>query len=152
MALNDDLEILRVTPLFSEMPDDALRLLAFGATHRNIYDGQTLYKYGDAASGAYVVLSGVLELTEPSRDGSEMVSAGVADRAVLLGELALISPTKRQFTVTATENTHLMRFDRALFHRLLTEYPEVADILRKRIEQNITDLTSSLQKIRYRFA
>lgn len=151
MALNDDLEVLRQTPLFSEISDEALRLLAFGATHRNIYEGQSLYSFGDAASGAYVVLSGTLELTVPAENG-DMVAAGMATRATLLGELALVSPTKRQFTVIATENAHLVRFDRVLFHRLLTEYPEVADILRKRIEKNITDLTSSLQKIKHKFA
>lgn len=151
MALNDDLLVLRQTPLFSELPDEALRLLAFGSTHRNIYEGQSLYNYGDSASGAYVVLSGKLELTVPAEKG-EMIAAGTAERATLLGELALISPTRRQFTVTATENAHLVRFDRVLFHRLLTEYPEVADVLRKRIEQNIVELTSNLQKIRYKFA
>lgn len=151
MALNDDLEILRQTPLFSEIPDDALRLLAFGATHRNLYEGQSLYNFGDSASGAYVVLSGALELTAPAENG-DMIAAGTAVRATLLGELALVSPTKRQFTVTASQNAHLVRFDRVLFHKLLTEYPEVADILRKRIEQNITELTSSLQKIKHKFA
>lgn len=151
MALNDDLEVLRQTPLFSEMPDEALRLLAFGATHRNIYEGQALYNFGDSASGAYVVLSGTLELTAPAENG-DMVAAGTAKRAALLGELALISPTKRQFTVTATENAHLVRFDRTLFHRLLTEYPELAEILRKRIKQNLTELTSKLQRIKYKFA
>lgn len=151
MALNDDLEVLRQTPLFSEIPDEALRLLAFGATHRNIYEGQSLYNLGDSASGAYVVLSGTLELTTPAENG-DIVVAGTAKRATLLGELALISPTKRQFTVTATESAHLVRFDRVLFHRLLTEYPEVADILRQRIEQSITELTSNLQKIRHKFA
>ncbi|MEW7007945.1 cyclic nucleotide-binding domain-containing protein [Lentilitoribacter sp. EG35] len=151
MALTDDLEVLHQTPLFSEIPGEALRLLAFGATHRNIYEGQSLYKFGDSASGAYVVLSGNLELSAPNKNG-EMAIVGTAERAALLGELALISPSKRQFTVTATENAHLMRFDRVLFHRLLTEYPEVADVLRKRIEQNITELTSNLQKIKYKFA
>lgn len=151
MALNDVLEVLRQTPLLSELPDEALRLLAFGATHRNIYGGQSLYSFGDSASGAYVVLSGTLELTVPLKNG-EMAAAGTVKRGTLLGELALISPTKRQFTVTAIDNAHLVRFDRVLFHRLLTEYPELADILRKRIEQNIADLTSNLQNIRHKFA
>lgn len=151
MALNDDLEVLRQTSLFSEIPDEALRLLAFGATHRNIYEGQSLYACGDSASGAYVVLSGTLELIKPAKNG-EMIVVDTATRATLLGELALISPTKRQFTVTAIENAHLVRFDRVLFHRLLAEYPEVADVVRKRIEQNITELTSNLEKIKHKFA
>ena len=150
MTLNDDLDILRQTQLFSDISDEALRLLAFGATHRNIFQGHCLYNFGDSASGAYVVLSGILKLTAPGKNG-EMVSSGTVEPGTLLGELALISPTKHQFTVTATQTAHLVRFDRVLFHRLLSEYPEVADVLRKRIEQNIYNLTSSLQKIRYKF-
>lgn len=150
MALNDDLAVFRVTPLFSELPDEALRLIAFGAEHRNILKGDTLYKQGDAASCAYVVASGSIEVWWQSGE-REAVSQGVLDQGSLMGEIALISATERQFTAKATENSSLIRINRDLFHRLISEYPQIADKLRVRIEQNLGDLVGKLNQLSDRF-
>ena len=51
----------------------------------------------------------------------------------LIGEMALISETMNAATAVATENTEVLKISRALFHRMLNEYPERAVLLQARI-------------------
>jgi hypothetical protein len=127
MALNDDLALLGSTPLFSDMPVDALRLLAFGAEHENLHAGGTLYHQDDAANCAYIIISGRVELLSQT-EARTPVSMGMIDRAGLLGEIALIA-----------------------CHRLLSEYPEIATLLQKRIQQNLADLLQKLGGMGHKF-
>lgn len=150
MALNDDLALLGSTPLFSDMPVEALRLLAFGAEHEKLHAGGTLYHQDDAANCAYIIISGSVELLSQT-EGKAATSMGIIDRAGLLGEIALIAPAKRQFTVKAKDDSQLLRINRDLFHRLLGEYPEIATLLQKRIQQNLADLLQKLGGLGHKF-
>ncbi|MBO6917399.1 MAG: cyclic nucleotide-binding domain-containing protein [Rhizobiaceae bacterium] len=150
MALNDDLSVLRDTPLFSQLPVDALRLVAFGGDHRNLIKGDTLYRQGDAANCAYVVASGEVEIFWTLGE-REPVSQGVLGRGGLMGEVALIAPSERQFTIKAVETSELIRIDRDVFHRLMSEYPQIAEMLRERIQQNLGELAVKLSELGSKF-
>ena len=150
MALNDDLSVLRDTPLFSELPVDALRLLAFGGDHRSLIKGDTLYRQGDAANCAYVVSSGEVEILWTLGE-REPVSQGFLGRGGLMGEIALIAPSERQFTIKAVETSELIRINRDVFHRLMAEYPQIADKLKERIQQNLGELAIKLNQLGGKF-
>ncbi len=48
MALNDDIMLLSNVPLFADISEDKLRLIAFGAERRRIFKGQELFREGGA--------------------------------------------------------------------------------------------------------
>ena len=146
MALKDDIALLARVPLFSELSDEQLRLIAFGAERRRIAAGQTLFRQGAPADCAYVVASGRFALSVARAAGGE-TKLGSAQTADLLGELAMISVVERKFTAVAAEASDVIRVTRPLFNRMLEEYPALADMMRRRIADNLRRTIAELETI-----
>ncbi|KQV73129.1 cyclic nucleotide-binding domain-containing protein [Rhizobium sp. Root1220] len=151
MALNDDIRLLSQLPLFNGMSEDQLRLVAFGADRRVISAGQMLFREGSPAESAYVILSGEMELSRTGRDGQLEVQSTVGP-GTLLSELALVTLVERKFTAVAKDDTSIIRITRALFHRLIEEYPDAARLIENRIRDNIAELAARAAAELHRFA
>ncbi|MBA8833036.1 cyclic nucleotide-binding domain-containing protein [Rhizobium leguminosarum] len=151
MALTDDIHMLAQLPLFKDMNEDQLRLIAFGADRRMIAAGQMLFRQGSPAESAYVILSGSLELSATSSDGMQR-TGGIAGPGTLVSELALVTLVERKFTAVAREDTSIIRITRALFHRLIEEYPDAARLIENRIRDNLAELAAKAASQFYRFS
>ncbi|CAN7327768.1 cyclic nucleotide-binding domain-containing protein [Pararhizobium sp. LjRoot255] len=150
MSLNDDIALLSVVPLFADIDDDKLRLIAFGAERRRLNRGQQLFREGAPADCAFAIASGSFSLTRSQVDGSVEVVDTVG-RGTLLSELAMISFVERKFTATAEEDSEVIRINRPLFRRMLEEYPEVAVVVEARIKDNLQTMIRNMQKLAPRF-
>lgn len=151
MALNDDIRLLSKLPLFQNMGEDQLRLIAFGADRRHISAGQTLFREKSPAECAYVVASGRFELSVLG-DGGKPEVAATATAGTLLSELALITLVERKYTAVATEESDVIRITRALFHRLIEEYPEAAQLIEARIRDNFVSMAKQAVSMLSRFS
>lgn len=151
MSLNDDIVLLSTVPLFNEISDDKLRLIAFGAERRSLSAGQELFREGTMADCAYVVAGGELILTAKGRDGKPRLVDTVG-RGTLLSELALISAVERKFTAKAETGSEVMRINRQLFHRMLEEYPEIGALMETRLTQNFLSMVARLEALQGKFA
>ncbi|MGI0523432.1 cyclic nucleotide-binding domain-containing protein [Rhizobium giardinii] len=150
MSLNDDISLLSLVPLFADIDDDKLRLIAFGAERRRLNRGQQLFREGAPADCAFAIASGSFSLTRSQVDGSVEVVDTVG-RGTLLSELAMISFVERKFTATAEEDSEVIRINRPLFRRMLEEYPEVAVVVEARIKDNLQTMIRNMQKLAPRF-
>jgi len=150
MALTDDINLLSQLPLFKDMNEDQLRLIAFGADRRMIAAGQMLFRQGSPAESAYVVISGGLELSSTSSDGMQRTEA-IAGPGTMISELALVTLVERKFTAVAREDTSIIRITRALFHRLIEEYPAAARLIENRIRDNLAELAAKAASQFHRF-
>ena len=151
MALTDDIKLLGQVPLFAGFTDDQLRLVAFGAERRKIPQGQTLFREHSPAECAFVVARGSFELSSLGRDGKPVLMA-TPGTGTMLSELALFTLCERKFTAVATEDSEVIRVTRILFHRLVEEFPEVAEVVSSRIRDNIAALASGAAGLQHRFA
>ncbi|PKA40778.1 cyclic nucleotide-binding domain-containing protein [Rhizobium sullae] len=151
MALTDDINLLSQQQLFRGMSADQLRLIAFGADRRLISTGQMLFREGSPAESAYVVAGGALELSTADPDGHPKVKH-IAGPGTLLSELALVTLVERKFTAVAREDSSVIRITRALFHRLIEEYPDAARIIESRIRDNIAELAARATAQLHRFS
>lgn len=151
MALNDDIALLSTVPLFCDISEDKLRLIAFGAERRKLQAGQMLFREGSPADCAFVVASGRFELSRAGK-GGQAVSLGFAERGTLLGELAMVTSVNRSMTAIAPDTAEVIRINRPLFRRMLEEYPDIAGIIRQRIDENLAALNADLGRISGRFA
>jgi CRP-like cAMP-binding protein len=151
LALNDDIALLSIVPLFADIDDDKLRLVAFGAEKRRLVRGQQLFREGAPADCAYAVAAGRLALTRTTAAGGTETIATVG-RGTLLSELAMISLVERKFTATAEVETEVIRITRPLFHRMLEEYPDVAALVDQRIRDNLNAMIQRVGKLAPRFA
>ncbi len=150
MALSDDVELLSAVPLFSRLDKDQVKLIAFGAEHRVIGPGEALFREKAPADCAYVVTRGRLDLYVMGR-GNQPYKQASAGPGVMLSELALVTMVERKYTAIAAAETDVLRLTRAIFHRLLEEYPPMARLIQARIQQSLEDLVKGAAALGHHF-
>ncbi len=141
MTIEDDIAFFERVPTLHLLGRDALRILAIGAENRYVHSGEVLFSAGEQADGAYVVQEGSFALTAQSASDGRGLTVGPF---TLLGELAMITETKRAMTATALEPSSVLRIPRSLFLKMLESFPDTArklrDIMTKRSEQSTGDI------------
>jgi CRP-like cAMP-binding protein len=145
MALDDDVAKLTQNPTLAQLEEGALRLIAFSAESRALRAGDILFRRDEPSNGGYVLLSGSVAL-DASDDGS--AAARIIRPPALIGELALVTNTIRPATAIVREPSTILRISRQLFHRVLNEFPESANRLRRKFEANLLKFTGELEAVR----
>lgn len=140
MALDDDVREMAQLPIFQELEPDALRLIAFSAETRILRMGDVLFKKGEISDGGFVVLSGSFAVETGSNLGTEIVQAHS-----LIGEMALLTATERPATMVAREPSTVLVIRRAIFHRVLKEYPQSALRMRNSIENRLANFSAGIK-------
>jgi CRP-like cAMP-binding protein len=141
MTIEDDIAFFERVPTLGQLGRDALRILAIGAESRYVHDGEVLFAAGDDADAGYVIQEGSFSLSTGDAEETEPLVVG---RGALIGELALLTETKRPATATAREPSTVLRIPRGLFLKMLDGYPSAAeklrDILATRSNQSAADI------------
>jgi CRP-like cAMP-binding protein len=150
MALDDDIRILSAVGLFQGFTPEQLRLLAFGAESKTLPADRKLFREDDQADSAYVVASGFIALYR-EQDGPRLPLETVGP-GVILGELALIADARRLTSASAATDARVLRLNRAMFRRILEEYPELAAMLHRRIADELQALIRRIETMAPRFA
>jgi CRP-like cAMP-binding protein len=145
MAIEDDIAVLTKAPLFGLLDIDAIRLIAFAAESRPLKAGDVLFRKGEKADGAYVVLRGSIALDNKD-DGSP--ATYVAETGALIGQTALFLRGNRPASAVAREKSMVMRISPTLMRRVLEEYPEAAAILHEAMVRDLIGLSGGLMRIR----
>lgn len=127
MSLAEDIAILKKIPMLSDFQDDQLRLLAFSAESMDYSKGYRLFDQNDRADGGLVITKGRVSLK--MKQGTTYREMDTAGPGTLLGESALLVETKRPCRAEAIEDVRIIRVRRALFKRMISEYPELAQRL-----------------------
>lgn len=150
MALDDDIRTLSGVGLFSDLTPEQLRLLAFGAEQVRLSAGQELYRENAPADCAYVVVTGKIVLYREHK--GEAVAVARVGPSALLGELALITQTRRMTYAAAETDAELIRLNRTLFRRILEEYPETAVELHRRMLEDLQAFLKKIEKLAPKFS
>ena len=120
MARKSHHEHLRQVPLFANL--DAKELDAVGETATELdYDaGRILIREGASAHEMFVLISGTVDVTQ---DGEHVAEVGAGG---FVGEMALLSHSHRNSTVTTTSPSVLLHIDGRQFGSLLERVPSIA--------------------------
>lgn len=134
----DEIRVLRSVPIFSELDTARLKLLAFTSERVVFAAGDALFRQGDEADAAYVLLSGTADVVIETHDGPVRMS-GVAQNAIV-GEMGLVTGDLRSATIVATSGLDTLKLRKEIFLALLAEFPQMAlSIMRlmvKRLQGN----------------
>ncbi len=145
MTLSDDIASLSDIVLFEGFSVEQLRLLAFGSKRMILRPGETLFEQDRLSDGGYAILSGQIDLMIET-DGKNWV-AGSFGAGSLVGEMALVTAYRRIGTAVAKTNVELIFIPRDLFKRMLSEYPELANLLHDRISSAMRHVLSDMGKV-----
>ena len=143
MTIEDDIVFLERVPALAVLGRDALRIIAIGAENRYVHEGTTLFAEGEDADAAYVVQEGSFDLMA-DKNGA----ATVAERGALIGEIALLTETKRPVTAVAREPSSVVRIPRQLFLKTLEGYPDAALRMRDAIAGRLSRTTGEFARVR----
>ncbi|KZL19629.1 Cyclic nucleotide-binding domain protein [Pseudovibrio axinellae] len=145
MSLVRDIEILRRVPLLAQFTEDQLRLLAFSAETLQVPKGGTVFNEGERADGGIVLTIGNVQLETGM--GRVARPRGTYGPGTLFGENALMAEGKRPARAVALEDCELIRIRRALFSRMLQEFPETAQKLYVDRANQFTQATAALARV-----
>ncbi len=150
MTLESDISVLTQIELFSDFNPDQLRLVAFGSQKRLIRAGVELFHRGEKTDCGYAVMSGQLDLL--AYHDNQTYTLGKFTAGSLIGEMALIAENERVGTAIAQADTVVLRIPRAVIHRILDEYPNLAVCLHRKISASVLDTLQKLESIHPKLA
>jgi CRP-like cAMP-binding protein len=131
--------ILKNIGVFARIPAETLIDLAALVAEIRSSAGQLIINKGDAGDCLYIIVGGTVRV----HDGTSTINhLGVGD---VFGEMALLEPEPRSASVTAVEDTHLLRLDQEAFYRLTEDRIEmvrgIVRVLSHRLRSSVNDLT-----------
>jgi CRP/FNR family transcriptional regulator, cyclic AMP receptor protein len=113
-------EQLRGAPLFAELSDESLERIKGTVSEFDAPAGAVLVQPGSEAQGLYIICEGTVAV---ETRGAGTIELGPGES---VGELALLTPTRRSARVSAKTPVQGLAIDRADFARVLESEPQIA--------------------------
>ena len=130
MDIQRETEALSKVPLFSKLEQSKLKLLAFTSELQTYEDSEIVFREGEAADCAFVILDGEADIYANTDSGQVVV--GTLKSNQLLGELGVLTNAPRSATIRASGKLMMLRISSDMFLKLLAENPSVAlDVMRQ---------------------
>lgn len=137
--------LLRGVPLFEDLSENELRLLAGRCSERRLPAGETVFREGDGADGLYVIESGVVSIVR-NRVGQPVQRLARLGSGGFFGEMGLLDGGARTATAVTSEPTVLLHVRTGELLRLFHERPLLAVKLRAAvIRRHGENVVSTLQ-------
>lgn len=144
MGLNEAVEAMQETPIFSGVDPKRLRLLAFMSENLTYREGELLFDQGDEGDSAFVVLDGAAAvLIDIGGEKREVAEIGTKQ---VFGEMAVLCDIPRTAAIAAKTELKVLRIDRDAFLKLLTEFPEVSLQVMRFLASRLESTTQALGK------
>jgi len=135
LELEERLNILRSTGLFTHVSDEILTLIHDQMESLTLPAGTTLFREGESGDTLYLVVEGLLEICS---NGVQIAMRGPGE---CVGELALLNGTPRSATAKAKTDVLVLQLYRDDFYQALTASWEVVEgvfgILGKKLREDI---------------
>lgn len=146
MSLNEEVDLLRRIPLFSNIEPSKLKLLAFASERLTFREGAELCRQGDVGDSAYIIIKGSVGIVVSTPNGDARVAE--ARENDIVGEIAILCDVPRTATVVADRDVEVLKISKELFFRMVEEFPRMAvEIMRElatRLERTTGQLTRTL--------
>jgi CRP/FNR family transcriptional regulator, cyclic AMP receptor protein len=138
MAPPIDTEFLRASDLLENQPEEVIgAVLALGHIVE-FGPGDIVFRQGDEGDRLFIVKEGVLEILAQPADSTEAHAIAYLGKGEVLGEIALLTGSKRSATARSPERAELFTIKKAVFLGLMGTVPDFARnlclVLAKRLE------------------
>jgi hypothetical protein len=129
---------LKGSDLFENQPPEVIQAVLAQGAIAELGAGEVVFEQGDEGDRLYIVKSGVLEVVAAPSDGAEPVPVAYMGAGEVLGELALLTGSRRTATVRAPERAELFILAKPVFLDLMQTLPTFARnlclVLARRLE------------------
>ncbi len=117
---NTKIDLIKRVPLFASASKQELAEIASIADEIDLPEGKTLITEGDSGREFFVLIEGTADV---ERGGRKVAVLGPGD---FFGEIALISKTPRNATITTTSATRALVITDRAFKQLHDHSPDIA--------------------------
>jgi CRP-like cAMP-binding protein len=137
MTAPADTAFLRAAEVFEHQGDEVLRAVLAQGRIEVFGAGDIVFRQGEEGDRLYIIKTGVLEVLA-MRDGADAVPVAYLGMGDVLGELALLTGSKRSATARAPERAEVLTLDKAVFLDLMATLPrfsqDLCEMLARRLE------------------
>ena len=128
-------KLLKMVPLFKEIPPEDLRRLNAQTRALSFLSGEDIVRAGDQGSSLYVIGRGRVDVFTP--DGEQIASLEAGN---FFGEIALLNPQPRTATVRAATACTLLELRREVLLPILDDTPRLKEILETAYRVRLSEL------------
>jgi CRP-like cAMP-binding protein len=140
--------ILKGADTFAGAPNETLAEIASLLQEVELQVGETIFEKGDPGDCMYIIVRGELRVHDGAHTLNHLAAGDV------FGEMAVLDPEPRVASVTAIEETLLLRLDQEPFYELMEDRIEIArGIIRvlafhlRNCDQNIAKVKTRLEEL-----
>ncbi len=126
--MHDRVALLRSTPLFRDLSDEDLSLIAGLLKSRSEHPHSTVYRQGDPDTNFYIVVSGRLKIWTRDEKGRQRVLNRL-QATDSFGAHSLLTGDRRDVTVEVEEPTVLLYLEKGDLETLLEDHPHLQEEL-----------------------
>lgn len=144
-----DWEIVRSTPLFGAMGDDAVSEIVGDIGARAYDKGQLLFQQGEKASAFYVILDGWVKIFRLTPDGEEAV-VGVFSRGECFAEAAMFLDGTYPASAEVVSPARLLKIQGAALRRKIHNDPDLALCMLASASRHLKLLVEQIEEIKNR--
>ncbi len=123
--MQERLQILKETPIFSGLKDNELKELASLVREHTFVPGEYVFWEGDPPDLFYIIVSGRVKAFKHSSSGKEFIIAFLGP-GEMLGELAAFQNKPYPASAQSVAETRLLGMKWGDFLKFLTSHPDVA--------------------------
>ena len=116
---------LRNVPIFSDLKDSDLEIIAEKMISRTYEKGQMILLEESQGETFFIITSGAVKVTRLSDDGREVILA-ILGESDFFGEMSLLDGEGRSANIVANENAEVLTLSRSDFLNCLETYPKIA--------------------------
>jgi CRP/FNR family transcriptional regulator, cyclic AMP receptor protein len=144
LSLAEEVALLRKIPLFSNVEESKLKLLAFTSERMVFAAGDVLFRQEQMGDAAYIIMEGRADVIVNTPNGPLTVAqVGKND---FVGEIAILCDVPRTATVKAASELITLCISKELFFRLVTEFPQMAVEIMRVLAQRLEKTTRQLRE------
>jgi CRP-like cAMP-binding protein len=129
LAVDDKVAVLRDVPLFADLDDRAIQVVAILAHEAAFKAGDVLMLEGEPGDAFFVIVEGTVRIERGERPIRSMTAGGY------LGEIALYDRRPRTATATCVTDVRTLTIRAHEFERLMETLPAVDRRVRAAVER-----------------
>lgn len=142
------MESLRRVPLFADLTERELEMLAARALSRQYQHGEIIFSEGDSCEGLYVVQSGNVKIFNTSAGGREQV-LHIEEAGNSLAELPVFDGGSYPASTCAVGPCTLLFISKKDFRALCLERPEVSLKVLKAVSTRLRQLVGIIEELSF---
>jgi rhodanese-related sulfurtransferase len=135
MTVNEeDLELLARSPVFKELPRDALEAIAGVVQIQTVPPKKMIFKEGDPGDCLYIVRSGSVRIFRKNPQGIQL-DISIKSPGETFGEMALLTGEPRSADVETIGETQLLVLSNDQLDKIMRDFPDLSKLFAREMRR-----------------